>query len=249
MERKDFLINSVKFLGFTALVPAVIDGCSKSNDSSTGSSSDSTSSGTGTGGATSSGCSAAPQETAGPYPYDLSKNSAIYRTDITEGKTGLPLSLTLTIVNSNSSCTAIEGARVDIWHCDKDGYYSEYSEPGYLGTKDYTGQTFLRGIQLTDANGQAKFTTIYPGWYTGRVTHIHVEVFVNSVLRSTTQLAFPDSVNKAVYNTSLYVAHGQNTLTNSTDDIMKDSYNSELVTLTGDTTNGYAATFQLGVAL
>jgi protocatechuate 3,4-dioxygenase beta subunit len=248
MERKDFLKKGVGIFGFSALVPVIIDSCSKSSGSS---SSSSTSDGTanGTGGTSGSTCSAAPQETAGPYPYDLSKNSAIFRTDITEGKTGLPLSLTLTIVNSNNSCTAIEGARVDIWHCDKDGYYSEYSEPGYLGTIDYTGKTFLRGIQLTDANGQAKFTTIYPGWYTGRVTHIHVEVFINSVLRSTTQLAFPDSINTAVYKTSLYSAHGQNSITNSNDGIFSDSYNSELVTLTGNTTNGYAATFQLGVAV
>jgi protocatechuate 3,4-dioxygenase beta subunit len=247
MERKDFLINGAKFLGFAALTPAIINSCSKSSGSSSSSSSDGTS--TGTGGTTSTGCSATPTETAGPYPYDLSKNSAIFRTDITEGKTGLPLSLTLTIVNSNNSCTPIEGARVDIWHCDKDGYYSEYSEPGYLGTKDYTGQTFLRGIQLTDANGQVKFTTIYPGWYTGRVTHIHVEIFINSVLKSTTQVAFSDSINTAVYKTSLYSAHGQNSLTNSSDQVFSDSYNSELVTLTGDTTNGYAATFQVGVAV
>lgn len=245
MERKDFLINSAKILGFAAFAPAVIDSCSKSSGSS--GTSDGTS--TGTGGTTSTGCSATPTETAGPYPYDLSKNSAIFRTDITEGKTGLPLSLTLTIVNSNSSCTPIEGARVDIWHCDKDGYYSEYSEPGYLGTIDYTGKTFLRGIQLTDANGQVKFTTIYPGWYTGRVTHIHVEVFINSVLKATTQIAFPDSINTAVYKTSLYSTHGQNSITNSSDGIFSDSYNSELATLTGDTTNGYAATFQVGVAV
>jgi protocatechuate 3,4-dioxygenase beta subunit len=246
MERKDFLKKGVGILGFSAIGTVIIDSCSKSSGSSS-----STSDGTanGTGGTSSSTCAAAPQETAGPYPYDLSKNSAIFRTDITEGKTGLPLSLTLTIVNSNNSCTAIQGARVDIWHCDKDGYYSEYSEPGYLGTIDYTGKTFLRGIQLTDANGQAKFTTIYPGWYTGRVTHIHVEVFINSVLRSTTQLAFPDSINTAVYKTSLYSAHGQNSITNSNDGIFSDSYSSELVTLTGDTTNGYAATFQLGVAV
>jgi protocatechuate 3,4-dioxygenase beta subunit len=243
MERKDFLINSVKFLGLAALVPTIIDGCSRSSGDSSTSGTD------GTGGTSGSGCSAAPQETAGPYLYDLSKNSAIFRTDITEGKTGLPLSLTLTIVNSSSSCTPIEGARVDIWHCDKDGYYSEYSEPGYLGTKDYTGQTFLRGIQLSDASGQVKFTTIYPGWYTGRVTHIHVEVFINNVLRSTTQVAFPDTINTAVYKTSLYSAHGQNSTTNAKDQIFSDSYNSELVTLTGDSTNGYAATFQLGVAV
>jgi len=240
LKRKEFLKNTVGIIGLTSIIP-LLDACKKS-DSSTTTSGTTTSTGT-------TGCVATPSETAGPYPYDLSSNSAIFRTDITEGKTGIPLSLTLTIVNSNNSCAAISGARVDIWHCDKDGYYSEYSEPGYLGTQDNTGKTFLRGIQLTDANGQVKFTTIYPGWYTGRVTHIHVEVFINSVLKATTQVAFPDSLNTAIYNTSLYSTHGQNSITNTNDQVFSDSYSSELVTITGDTTNGYAATFQVGVAV
>ncbi len=248
MERKDFLINGAKFLGFSALVPAVIDSCSKSNNSGTnGSNGDGTS--TGDGGATSTGCIASPQETDGPYPYDLSKNSSIFRTDITEGKTGVPLNLILTIVNSNNNCSAIEGARVDIWHCDKDGYYSEYNVTGYLGTQNNTGKTFCRGIQLSDAGGQVKFTTIYPGWYTGRVTHIHIEVFINSVLKCTTQMAFPDSITRTVYASSLYSTHGQNSMTNATDGILKDSYNSEMLTLTGDVTNGYTGTLQIGVAV
>ncbi len=231
--------------------PILIEACRKdssgTSSTSTGSSTDSTS--TGTGGSTPTACSTTPTETSGPYPYDLSSDSAIYRTNITEGKTGIPLSLTLTLVNSNDDCTVISGARVDIWHCDKDGYYSEYDEPGYLGTEDNTGKTFLRGIQLSDTNGQVSFTTIYPGWYTGRVTHIHVEVFVSSVLKLTTQLAFPDSLTTTVYNTSLYSAHGQNTVTNSSDQVFSDSYNSELLTITGDTTNGYTATFKVGVPL
>jgi protocatechuate 3,4-dioxygenase beta subunit len=246
MERKDFLKKSVSMsvsmLGLTFLLPA-LDGCSKSGESTTSG----TSSSSGSSSTDSSTCEAMPTETAGPYPYDLSKNSAIFRTDITEGKTGIPLSLLLTIVNSNDDCKVISGARVDIWHCDKDGYYSEYSEPGYLGTQDNTGKTFLRGIQLSDDNGQVKFTTIYPGWYQGRVTHIHIEVFINSVLRLTSQLAFPDSLNTTVYKTSLYSAHGQNTITNSTDGILSDSYNSELLTISGDTTNGYSASFKVGV--
>ncbi|HTI09403.1 MAG TPA: intradiol ring-cleavage dioxygenase [Puia sp.] len=241
MERKDFLKNTVSLIGLTSIIP-LIDACKKSSSDTSSTTTTTTTTGT-------TGCSATPTETAGPYPYDLSSNSAIFRTDITEGKTGIPLSLTLTIVNSNSNCAAISGARVDIWHCDKDGYYSEYSEPGYLGTQDNTGKTFLRGIQLTDSNGQVKFTTIYPGWYTGRVTHIHVEVFINSVLKATTQVAFPDSLNTTVYNTSLYSAHGQNSTTNTNDQVFSDSYTSELVTITGDTTNGYAATFQVGIAL
>jgi len=234
-------------IGATA-VPILVESCSKSNGSSSGSATasgaDSTSTGAGT---DTSGCAATPGETAGPYPYDLSSNSAIFRTDITEGKTGIPLSLTLTIVNSNKSCALLTGARVDIWHCDKDGYYSEFNEPGYLGTVNNTGKTFLRGIQLTDTNGQVKFTTIYPGWYSGRVTHIHVEIFVNSVLKLTTQLAFPDALNTTVYKTSLYSAHGQNSTTNTNDQVFSDSYTSELVTITGDTTSGYAATFKIGV--
>ena len=229
-------------------VPVLVEACSKSNGNSSSSNSSSGSDSTYTG-TSSSSCAASPTETSGPYPYDLSGNSAIFRTDITEGKTGIPLSLTLTIVNSNNSCAAISGARVDIWHCDKDGYYSEYNEPGYLGTEDNTGKTFLRGIQLSDANGQVKFTTIYPGWYTGRVTHIHVEVFVNSVLKLTTQLAFPDTLNTKIYATSLYSAHGQNSVTNTSDMVFSDSYNSELVTISGDTTNGYTATFKVGVPL
>ena len=230
-------------------VPVLIEACSKSSGSSSGSSSTTSGSDSTYTGTSSTTCAASPSETAGPYPYDLSSNSAIFRTDITEGKTGIPLSLTLTIVNSNNNCSVISGARVDIWHCDKDGYYSEYSEPGYLGTQDNTGKTFLRGIQLSDSNGQVKFTTIYPGWYTGRVTHIHVEVFVNSVLKLTTQLAFPDSLNTTVYKTSLYSAHGQNSITNTTDGIMKDSYISQLLTITGNTTDGYTATFKVGVPL
>ncbi|HEV2481516.1 MAG TPA: intradiol ring-cleavage dioxygenase [Puia sp.] len=238
-------------LGATS-IPVLIEACSKnsgngSSENSSSSSSDSSS--TSTSSTSTTGCIATPAETAGPYPYDLSSDSAIYRTDITEGKTGIPLSLTLTVVNSNADCAVLSNARVDIWHCDKDGYYSEYSEPGYLGTEDNAGKTFLRGIQLTDSNGQVRFTTIYPGWYAGRVTHIHLEIFVSSVLKLTTQLCFPDSLNTTVYQTALYSAHGENTTTNSTDQVFSDGYSTELVSISGDTTNGYTATFKVGVPI
>lgn len=229
-----------------AAVPVLAEACSK--DSTTSSTTTTTSDSTATA-STSTTCTATPEETAGPYPYDLSADSAIYRTDITEGKTGIPLSLTLTVVNSNDGCAVLTNARVDIWHCDKDGYYSEYDEPGYLGAEDNTGKTFLRGIQLTDSSGQAKFTTIYPGWYSGRVTHIHLEIYVSSVLKLTTQLCFPDSLNTTIYGTSLYSAHGQNSITNSSDQVFSDGYSTELVSISGDTTNGYTATFKVGVPL
>src|SRR5207248_2741361 len=140
------------------------------------------------GGGTSSpaSCAVTPAETEGPYPdrTGMINNAAFFRRDITEGKSGLPLTLTLTIVNTNSSCAAVSGANVEIWQCDAAGHYSEYSQPGYDGN----GQTFLRGIQTTDANGQVTFTTIYPGWYGGRATHIHVDVYRNGALVKTTQI-------------------------------------------------------------
>lgn len=236
-------------LGATTIPVVLLEACGKSNNSTSSSDSSTSSSDSTSTSTTSTSCTATPSETAGPYPYDLSADTAIYRTDITDGKTGIPLSLTLTVVNSNADCAVLSNARVDIWHCDKDGYYSEYDEPGYLGTEDNTGKTFLRGIQLTDSDGRVKFTTIYPGWYSGRVTHIHLEIFVDSVLKLTTQLCFPDNLNTTVYSTSLYSAHGQNTITNSTDQVFSDGYSTELISISGDTTNGYTATFKVGVPL
>ncbi len=151
-------------------------------------------------------CVLIPQETEGPYSLDLSGTAAIFRQDITEGRTGIPLDLTLTVVNINDNCKPVSNARFDIWHCDKDGVYSGYSQPG----ANTVGQTFMRGIQMTDASGQVKFHTIYPGWYSGRITHIHFQVFMGSVLKATSQMAFPDSLNTEVYNTPLYAGHGQN---------------------------------------
>jgi protocatechuate 3,4-dioxygenase beta subunit len=111
-----------------------------------------------------------PEETAGPYPdrTRMISNPTFYRRDGAEGKAGVPLTLALTIVNVKNSCAPIANATVEIWHCDTSGIYSEY------GTG--TGQTFLRRLQTTDSSGAVTFTTIYPGWYAGRATHIHVEV-------------------------------------------------------------------------
>jgi protocatechuate 3,4-dioxygenase beta subunit len=123
------------------------------------------------------------------------------RIDVTEStQTGVPLSLTFLVVNAGNNCNVVSNARVDIWHCNKDGYYSGYAnQPGILGTKSYVGSTWLRGYQLTDSAGLAKFTTIYPGWYTGRATHIHIEVYVNGVMKKTTQIPSIIRFTQAVY--------------------------------------------------
>lgn len=188
----------------------------------------------------------APEETAGPYPDRLGmiNNSSFFRQDITEGKSGLALALTITIVNVKASCAPVSGANVEIWQCDASGAYSEYSQPGYDGT----GQTFLRGVQTTDSSGQAAFRTIYPGWYAGRATHIHVQVFVSGTVVKTTQIAFPEDVSSAIYRTGVYASKGQNTTTNAQDNVFSDGTTGEMATLSGDTTSGYTATLTIGVS-
>ena len=183
-------------------------------------------------------CVVSPNETIGPYP----SLSDFIRSDIRESKQGLPLTLTITVVNTNSSCAAISGAVVDIWQCDADGNYSQYGAERTL--------TYLRGLQTTDASGRVTFVTIYPGWYQGRATHIHVEVTINGRSAKVTQIAFPEDVTAAVYRTGVYASSGQNPTTNSRDNVFSDGVADEMITLTGgDTTNGYSGTFQVGIAL
>ncbi|MCE7934720.1 MAG: T9SS C-terminal target domain-containing protein [Chlorobi bacterium CHB2] len=191
-------------------------------------------------------CVLIPQETRGPYPLDLSKDSTKFRQDITEGRPGMPLTIRLTIVNINDNCRPIANARVDIWQTDKDGVYSGFQQPG----ANTVGQTFMRGIQLTDSNGQVEFHTVYPGWYNGRATHIHFEVFLNSVLSATSQMAFPEAITEAVYKTPLYAEHGQNSTTNASDGIFSDMSNTqyEMLTITENAaTGGYTGTLTVGM--
>jgi protocatechuate 3,4-dioxygenase beta subunit len=135
-------------------------------------------------------CVLAPEQTEGPYFIDDQK----VRRSITEGKAGVPLTLRLTIVDA-STCRPLEGAAVDVWHCDAAGAYS--------GVQGDT-RSFLRGIQRTDAKGVAVFKTIYPGWYPGRTVHIHVKVSLRANVVHTGQLYFSDAVTDAVYRRTPY---------------------------------------------
>jgi protocatechuate 3,4-dioxygenase beta subunit len=190
---------------------------------------------------TNAACAVTPSETVGPYP----SLTDLFRSDIREGRPGLPVTLTITVVNRDNACTAVPNANVEIWQCDAEGHYSQYSQQGYDGR----AQTFLRGIQTTDANGRVTFTTVYPGWYQGRATHIHVEVTINGASVKVTQIAFPDSTTAAVYATGVYASRGGNPTSNAGDNIFADSLSSELPTVVGDTTNGYTATFTVAVAI
>ena len=208
-------------------------GCGSSPTSPT----DTSSSGTTTTGSTNAACAVTPSETAGPFP----SLGDIFRSDIREGKAGTVLTLTVKVVNVNAGCAAVANANVEVWHCDSVGNYSEY------GTQ--TTQTYLRGIQTTNSNGEVTFTTIYPGWYQGRATHIHLEVSTGGVSRKTTQIAFPESVNNNVYRSGVYASRGSNPTSNLADGIFADSLSSELVTPTGDPSSGYTASCQVAISL
>ena len=140
-------------------------------------------------------CVLSPEQTEGPY-Y---KPGDTVRRNVTEGKPGVPLALVLTVVDV-STCKSIKGAAVDIWHCDAGGVYSGTSAQGT------EGQTFLRGIQTTDAKGVATFKTIYPGWYPGRTVHIHVRVSLGGNIIHTGQLYFSDRTTDTVYRRAPYSA-------------------------------------------
>lgn len=187
---------------------------------------------------TNAACAVTPTETLGPYP----SLTDLFRSDIREGKSGTLLTLTVKIVNVNASCAVVPNANVEIWHVDAAGNYSQY------GTQ--TTQTFLRGIQTTNANGEVTFTTIYPGWYQGRATHIHLEVTLNGTSVKVTQIAFPESINNSVHSQGAYATgRGTNPTSNASDGIFSDSLSSELVTPSGDASSGYAASFQVGISV
>lgn len=203
-----------------------------------------------------SSCVEIPDETGGPYPDTdgMISNDTYNRTDITEGKTGTPLTLTMQLVNVSSSCAPIVGARVIIWHCDANGVYSEYassmnSDPAQ-GESGSTTTTYLRGWQASDGSGNVTFTTIFPGWYTPRVTHIHVMVYNPNDLKTpvkTTQFTFTDSTIAAVYAQSTLYPKGQNSTTVATDMVFGGNDENLVAAVTGNTTSGYVATIPIGL--
>jgi hypothetical protein len=108
----------------------------------------------------------------------------------------------------------------------------------------------VRGLQTTDSSGRVTFVAIYPGWYQGRATHIHVEVTLNGRSLKVTQIAFPEDVTAAVYRSGVYASSGQNPTTNARDNVFADGVADEMITITGgDPASGYTATFQVGVTL
>ena len=207
-------------------------------------------------------CSVIPTETAGPFPGDGSNGpnvltqTGVVRQDIRTSFDGLsgtadgiPMLLTLALVDVSDGCTPLEGYAVYAWHCDRGGLYSLYSAGA-------TDQNYLRGVQESDANGNVTFQTIFPACYAGRWPHVHFEVYSSLAaatsatgLITTSQLALPESDCADVFATAGYEQSVTNLaqLSLATDGIFADGVESQLATVTGDVNSGYTATLTVGV--
>ncbi len=195
--------------------------------------------------------SQSPTATEGPYWVDEKLNRTDIRVDPTDNlvQAGLPLTLQINVQEiSGSSCGALAGAWVDLWHCNAAGLYSDESANNTVGKK------YLRGYQVLDDNGQVNFTTIYPGWYSGRAVHIHLRVRTfNGTTQYdefTSQLFFNETVTDAVHAQTPYSVRGHRDTTNTTDMVYSGMSNpsSMLLNLT-KTATGYAGAITVAVNL
>lgn len=250
-------------------LPWLLQACGGGDDATASSGSTSTSTTT-TGSTSSAGsCSLIPSETAGPYPGDGTNSNAsgvvnvltlsgIVRGDIRSSigspsgtAAGVPMTVTLKLVNTSSSCATLAGYAVYLWHCTRDGGYSLYSA-------GVASENFLRGVQVSDANGEVTFTTIFPGCYSGRWPHMHFEIYSSLASATsgsndikTSQLALPATVCSQVYGgASGYNSSATNFagITLASDNVFgNDSAAQQLATVTGDNTSGYTATLSVGL--
>jgi protocatechuate 3,4-dioxygenase beta subunit len=245
------------------------DDASSASSGSTTTTDTTTTTGSGTTGDVGS-CSVIPEETAGPYPGDGSNTSnggvanalllsGIVRSDIRSsiaGATGtaggVPLTVQLRLVNTNGACADLSGYAIYLWHCDREGRYSMYSS-------GVTAQNYLRGLQATDSDGLASFITVFPGCYSGRMPHIHFEVYRSTTTATsfsnklkTSQLALPTAVCSTVYSdASGYSASvaNLNAISFASDNVFSDGVTTQMATVTGSISAGYVATLVVGISV
>lgn len=196
-------------------------------------------------------CIVRPKQMEGPYFIDERLHRSDIRPDPSTGRVtpGIPLTLTLRVMSFRAAdCRPLSGAVVDIWHCDAMGFYSDVRDPGF-NTK---GRKFLRGYQVTDANGEVRFVTIYPGWYPGRTVHIHFKIrtapLQNRSFDFTSQLYFDDALTDQVHANPPYASRNPRTVRNSHDWIFRHGGDRLMLDQT-PTAEGYAAVFSLGLDL
>lgn len=175
-----------------------------------------------------SSCTLTAEQTEGPFYFDVDK----IRTDIREDREGIPLRLVVRVRDAET-CEPLRNAVIDIWHCDAGGAYSGFDEEG----------TFLRGAQVTDADGIAEITTLYPGWYQGRTVHIHAKVHLDNTTALTTQFFFEDAVSDEVYAQGSPYIEGRQ-VSNTNDGIFDET----LILTLSEENDGYLGTFSVDVA-
>jgi protocatechuate 3,4-dioxygenase beta subunit len=195
-------------------------------------------------------CVAQPEQTEGPYFVEERLERSDIRVDPTTGLTreGAPLALRfeLSRVLPGGTCAVLTGAQVDIWHCDAEGIYSGVRDRSF----NTTGQKFLRGYQVSDANGLVTFTTIYPGWYQGRAVHIHFKIRVPATGgrtdEFTSQLYFSDALTDRVHARPPYSAKKGQRLLNERDMIFREG-GTQLVLPVAEKSGTYAATYRIAM--
>ncbi|GAB3219962.1 intradiol ring-cleavage dioxygenase [Algoriphagus aestuariicola] len=220
MKRKKFLKSGALSLGAIVALPTAIFSCSNEDENNLDS----------------ANCEVSPSETLGPFP--IQSPAQLAQANIIGNRTGIPLLINLIINDQSNNCNPVEGVLVDIWHCDREGNYSQYGG-NQLQSTDYRSQNFLRGRQTTDSNGHVSFISIFPGWYPGRAPHVHVEVLSETgISLLVTQIAFPVSDYTTIYQTAGY--NGPPDRSNAQDGIFSDSLDHNMAdSLTGNTTDGY----------
>ncbi|MGH9879983.1 MAG: intradiol ring-cleavage dioxygenase, partial [Pyrinomonadaceae bacterium] len=197
------------------------------------------------------GCLVSPEQTEGPYFVDERLNRSDIRIDPTDSSVvpGMPLRLALSVYQvTNDSCTPLPNATVDVWHCNALGAYSDILDRGGLFS-DTRGKKFLRGYQVTDAQGKVEFLTVYPGWYTGRTVHAHYKIRTNPDSEAghefTSQLYFDESITDQVHAQPPYSQKGRRETTNDRDGVFRRGGSQAMLQLTKDE-HGYAGTYKIG---
>lgn len=228
MERSDFLKKSFGFLGMALLAPALL---AKKEEAES--------------------CSDTNSETAGPFPTITP--ASLVRSNIVGDRTGVPFTINIVVKNVNNSCAALPGVLVDIWHCDKDGNYSEYGGTQMQQT-DYTANHFLRGRQSTDVSGKVSYASVFPGWYMGRATHIHVHIYTSTgTSLLITQIAFPEGSSSAVTTVNSATSYGYTKgmtgyTYNASDNVFSDGTSNEMATVAGSVSSGYTLDWEVYVS-
>jgi len=196
-------------------------------------------------------CVFRPAQTEGPYFVDERLNRSDIRSDPKTGKVkpGTPLGLTVALSRvEKGQCQPLAGAQVDIWHCDAQGVYSDVKDPGF----STIGQQFLRGYQISDPGGEARFLTIYPGWYPGRTVHIHLKIrtapHTSQSFELTTQMYFQDALSDRIFADPPYAEKGARVGRNQDDRIFRRG-GEQLLLSPMPAANGFRATFSVGLQL